>query len=191
MREPFNTIPKWLQRMLLALQTYDLEGRETIFLADTLSRVYLPEVNACEVAQDCESVDHRSSLPVTGGRWQQLLFASANDPVMQQSRNVIQQGWPGDRSEVPECVRPYFDSRDELTTQDSLVFKRHLLVVPICDFAFPNTNFVKALLAMLSALLLVAGSKHATCAFGSATWQAGASSDQGIHKTNQNARKVN
>ena len=54
------------------------------------------------------------------------------------------------------------------------------------DFAFPDTNFVKALLAMLSALRLVAGSKHAPRAFGSATWQAGASSDHGIHKTNQN-----
>ena len=59
------------------------------------------------------------------------------------------------------------------------------------DFAFPDTNFVNALLAMLSALRLVAGSKHAPCVFGSATWQAGASSDQGIHKTNQNAREVN
>ena len=59
------------------------------------------------------------------------------------------------------------------------------------DFAFPDTHFVKALLAMLSALRLVAGSKHAPRAFGSATWQAGAPSDQGIHKTNQNARKVN
>ena len=57
--------------------------------------------------------------------------------------------------------------------------------------AFPDTNFVKALLAMLSALRLVAGSKHAPRTFGSATWQAGASSDQGIHKTNQNARKLN
>ena len=59
------------------------------------------------------------------------------------------------------------------------------------DFAFPDTNFVKALLAMLSALRLVAGSKHEARAFGSANWKAGASSDQGILKTNQNARKVN
>ena len=48
-----------------------------------------------------------------------------------------------------------------------------------------------ALFAMLSALRLVAGSKHAPRAFDSATWQAGASLDRGIHKTNLNARKVN
>ena len=56
---------------------------------------------------------------------------------------------------------------------------------------FSGTNYVKALLAMLSALRLVAGSKHAPRAFDSATWQAGASSDRGIHKINLNARKVN
>ena len=65
------------------------------------------------------------------------------------------------------------------------------LTVPGRDFAFPDTIFVKALLTMLSALQLVAGSKHAPRAFGSATWQAGASWDRGIHKTNQYARKVN
>ena len=63
---------------------------------------------------------------------------------------------------------------------------------PVRDFAFPARNFVKALLAMLPALRLVAGSKHAPRAFGSATWRAGASLDRGIHKTNQYAaRKVN
>ena len=36
---------------------------------------------------------------------------------------------------------------------------------------------------MLSALRLVARSKHTPRAFDSATWQAGASSDRGIHKT--------
>ena len=40
---------------------------------------------------------------------------------------------------------------------------------PERDFAFPDTNFVKALLAILSALRLVAGSKHAPRAFDSAT----------------------
>ena len=38
-----------------------------------------------------------------------------------------------------------------------------LYIVPCRDFAFPDTNFVKALLAMLSTLRLVAGSKCAMC----------------------------
>ena len=68
-RKPLNTAPNRLQRMMIALQKFDLnvyyKRGETVFLADTLSRAYLLEMNSCEVAQECETVDHRSSLPVT------------------------------------------------------------------------------------------------------------------------------
>lgn len=48
-----NAAPKQLQRMLLRLQKYSLraaykEGRD-MYLADTFSRAFLPEVNACEL----------------------------------------------------------------------------------------------------------------------------------------------
>jgi len=48
---------------------------------------------------------------VSDARWQQVTHASANDPVLKQLRGVIQVGWPGGKS---ECLRPYFDLRDEL-----------------------------------------------------------------------------
>ena len=82
-------------------------------------------------------------------------------------------------------------SPNGLTLLTSVSTTVWVLYNPGRDFAFPDTNVVKALLAMLSALRLVAGSKHAPRAFNSATWQSGASSDRGIHKTNLNARKVN
>ena len=34
------------------------------------------------------------------------------------------------KSDVPECIHPYFDFRDELTVQDQLVFKGAQLLVP-------------------------------------------------------------
>ena len=49
---------------------------------------------------------------------------------MQALRETILRGWPGCKSDVPECVPPYFDFRDELTVQDQLVFKGAQLVVP-------------------------------------------------------------
>ena len=68
-RKPLNTALKQLQCMMLVLQKYDLnvyyKRGETMVLVDILSRSYLSEVNSCEVAQECKSVDHRSSLPVT------------------------------------------------------------------------------------------------------------------------------
>ena len=52
----------------LRLQKYNLELRYKkgcdVFLADTLSRAYLPEVNASELTQELEGVDHKLLLPV-------------------------------------------------------------------------------------------------------------------------------
>ena len=147
MRKTLDAAPKRLQRMLLALQKYDINLRykrgETMFLADMLSRAYLPEVNVCDVARECETLDHRSTLPVTKEIWQQLQFASEHDLVLQKLRDIILHGWPANKLNVPECVRPYFDSRDELTVQDALVFKRDLLVVPTsmrCSSFDPHWN---------------------------------------------------
>ena len=50
--------------------------------------------------------------------------------MCQQLRASIYNGWPENKSEVPECVLPYYDSRDELTIQGNLIFKGQLLVVP-------------------------------------------------------------
>ena len=74
--------------MLLRLQKYSLQVTykkvQDMFLADTPTRAFLPEVNTCEFAKELEEVDHRASLPVSQERWQQIRHASANDPVLQQ-----------------------------------------------------------------------------------------------------------
>ena len=104
-----------------------------MLLADTLSRAYLPEVNATEFARELEDIDHRVWLPVTEDRWQQLKNAAADDPVQQKLQEIIRSGWPENRAQVPECVRPYFDVHDELTIQNELIFKGQQIVVS-CSF---------------------------------------------------------
>ncbi|XP_068704378.1 uncharacterized protein [Montipora foliosa] len=120
--------------MLLRLQKYNLELRYKkgcdMFLADTLSRAYLPEVNTSELTQELEGVDHKLLLPVCEARWQHIEHASADDPLLQELRLMTQRGWPANRSDVPPCLLPYFDIRDELVVQGMIVFKGHQLVVP-------------------------------------------------------------
>ena len=132
--KPLNSAPKRLQRMLLKLQKYSLQVKykkgEKMFLADTLSRAYLPEVNSCEFSRNLEDVNHTSSLPLSDDRLQQFQHVSADDPVLQVLRETIHRGWPDSKSEVHESVQAYYDFRDELTVQDQLVFKGPLLVVP-------------------------------------------------------------
>ena len=77
--KPLSSAPKRLQRMLLRLQKYSLhvtyKKGEHMYLADTLSRAYPPEISVCEFSQELEEVDHRQSLPVSEQRWQQLNHA--------------------------------------------------------------------------------------------------------------------
>ena len=101
-----------------------------MYLADTLSRAFLPEVNACEFHRELEKVDHTAFLPVTDSQWHQIKHASADDPVLQQLRTTIKEGWPEKRSDLPESLYPYYDMRDLLTAQNELVFKEERLVVP-------------------------------------------------------------
>ena len=68
---------------------------------------------------------------MTVDRWQQQKNAAADDPVQQKLREVIRGGWPENRAQAPECVRPYFDVRDELTIQDELIFKGQQIVAPV------------------------------------------------------------
>ena len=83
-----------------------------MYLADTLSRAYIPEVKVCDFVHELEELDHRESLPVSQERWQQLNHASENDYVCQQLRSTIQNGWPETKAEVPECVLPYLTTRE-------------------------------------------------------------------------------
>ena len=122
--KPLHATPQRLQRMLLRLQRYNLviqykKGKE-MYLADTLSRAPLPDISACEFVHELEEIDHKEFLPVRSEQWQRMKHSAADDPVLQELRNVIQCGWP------------YYDSRDELTVQGDLVFKGHQLVVPLC-----------------------------------------------------------
>lgn len=137
-QKPLHAAPQRLQRMLLRLQKYDLKlqykkGKE-MFLADTLSRAFLPEqsISATHSAfvHELEVIDHQVGLPVSKERLQQLKHASAEDPVFQHLRSAITGGWPAKRLDVRRCLHPYFDIRNELTVQGELIFKGQQLVIP-------------------------------------------------------------
>ena len=47
---------------------------------------------------------------------------------MKSLRKVILEGWPAEKSEVPELAQPYFSIRDELVLEGELVFVGQHLV---------------------------------------------------------------
>ena len=135
MLKPLNSAPARLQRMLLNLQKYSLDVKylkgDQMFLADTLSRAYLPtSLNACDFEQTLETVDHTATLAVEDKQLQQIVECSQKDPVMQTLKETVLRGWPESKTEVPECIHTYYDVRDELTVQGHMIFKGQRLVIP-------------------------------------------------------------
>ena len=123
--------PKRLQGMMLKLQEYDTDIKYTpgkeMHIADLLSRSYLPTTKG---AEEFEMVNHVAYLPIRQDRLERIQGASESDPVLRKVRIVISEGWPDNVSEVPVEVRPYFHHKDELITQDGLIFKGAQVVIP-------------------------------------------------------------
>jgi len=134
MQKPLHQAPSRLQRMLLKLQRYNIKltfkQGKLMYVADTLSRAYLQNTSCSNFVHSLENTDHTLSLSMPTERLQQVKHASRDDPVLQQLRHTILSGWPSNKGDVSDCLRPYFDFRDELVTQDELVFKGSLVIIP-------------------------------------------------------------
>ena len=138
-RKPIHSTPKRLQRMLLRLQRYDVElkykrGKE-MHIADALSRAYvktsIPNFESqSEFCHQIEDVNLSEHLPITSETLQQFRTVTAEDPNLQLLMKVVLAGWPDHKKAVPPEVHPYFNSRDELTMQDGLVFKSDRVIIP-------------------------------------------------------------
>ncbi len=140
--------PKRLQRMLLRLQRYDFEvqykrGAE-MYLADTLSRASLPVkqqlqdhreqvlgvVERSPTERETESINMLQFLPVSDEMLVRIQRETDADQEMEVLKAIIKKGWPDTKQEVPYKLQDYFAIRDELSLQDSVVFKGERVVVP-------------------------------------------------------------
>ncbi|CAC5394823.1 unnamed protein product [Mytilus coruscus] len=136
MKKPLHAAPKRLQRMPLRLQKYDIimqyrPGKE-MYLADTLSRAYLKETSDTSITTDeIESINMVDELPISEERISELQEHTKNDLQMQELKEVIREGWPINKWNVPSSVSIYFDIRDQLTLQNGLLFKGERVIIPI------------------------------------------------------------
>ena len=130
--KPLHRAPKRLQGMLIRLQKYDLvvqyERGSRMFLADTLSRAYLP--SGAQIESEFETINMMNYLPISEARLLQIQRETEQDESLQVLKAVIQHGWPENKSTLSLLASPYFDMRDELSVQDGLVFNGERVVVP-------------------------------------------------------------
>ena len=94
-----------------------------MYLADTLSRAYLPAKPEEDDYTDQESVNMVSYLPITEERLTYIRDGTSRDETLSLLKEVIASGWPEQKSHLPSVLYPYFPYRDELSSQDGLIFR--------------------------------------------------------------------
>ena len=128
-KKNITAAPPRLQRMLLEIQGYDFQIRykpgKEVMLADGLSR--LPnkaknkEINLDIKIQYVQFTDEKMS---------ELKRESARDPTLAALREIIVEGWPRQRNELPESLRQFWPFRDEMSILDTLVLKGERIFIP-------------------------------------------------------------
>ena len=128
--KPLLSAPTRIQNMLLKLQWYDIEikyrkGKE-MYVANALSRAYIPSHNS-EV-NDTEHSDVINMISVSKERYSEMQELTQSD--LKTLHSVIVEGWPELRSDTPIETRQYWDSRDQLSVLDGIIYKGSRIVIP-------------------------------------------------------------
>lgn len=100
-------------------------------LADTLSRAYLPTTARSPAQQETERIHAVDFLPISEPQLAEIEREAAADPVLQSLTEVILKGRPDQKDILPSELHPYFMVRNELTTQDGILFKGLKCVIPV------------------------------------------------------------
>ena len=127
-KKPMHLAPRRLQTMLLRLSIYDIEviykKGSTMYLADTLSRAKLPETTV--IKEEETIMVHKVS--VSDERIQH--FRQNTTRELSELVTTILEGWPEEKSLLPEQVKPYWNFREELDYIDGVIYKRQRIIIP-------------------------------------------------------------
>ena len=131
--KPLLQAPPRLQRILLALQRYDIKvvykpGTQ-MYISDCLSRAFLNETSE-DLNSEELSINILRYLPVSEENMRRFQAETETDSVLTKLKEIILSGWPNSKKHVVKELQPYWNFRDELSVVDSLIFKAHKLVVP-------------------------------------------------------------
>ena len=125
-QKTINKCPLRLQRLRVRLQDYDIDVRykpgNILFIADTLSRVSYNDVNfnigdESEIQISLIDVTYN----ITNERLEQIKYETRNYVELNALANVIKNGWPNERIDVLDIVKPYFSIREDLVLCSVLI----------------------------------------------------------------------
>jgi len=143
-KKSIHAIPARLQRMQLRLQFYDFNiiyrpGSQMI-LADALSRLPNPEnkgdidldhrVDSADIEIDTVDLRNICLINFSDQKQSDLLVETTRDPILNQLKEIICNGWPENIKGLPTALRQYWAYRDELAVEGGILFKGRQVLIP-------------------------------------------------------------
>lgn len=133
-----SELPPRIQRFRMRLMRFNYDifhipGKE-LYTPDTLSRSpvadssnvdnSLAEETACFVELIVDS------LPASSVRLAEIRSELRSDPICSKLITLALGGWPSEKSQLDESIKPYWGFRGEITVVDGLLLKGDRLVIP-------------------------------------------------------------
>ena len=120
--------PARLQRMLLRIQSYDVEikyrpGPE-MQIADFLSRYRPREGKHIEMDHTIHAVRWSND------KMKALKEATTSDETLSDLKVVVQNGWPDKSSELPKHLQNFWSMRDYIGIEDGILTKGQQILIP-------------------------------------------------------------
>ena len=105
--------------------------------AHTLSRHHLESCNDEEYIESdferTDSLDTINQLLACEPTAAKLQEETQKDQELQQVKSHVHKGWPENAKCLTQNITPYFHIRDQLTTQDGLVFRGDRIVIQLTN----------------------------------------------------------
>lgn len=138
-KKPLHKVPARLQRMMLAVQGYNLEVKykpgSELYIADTLSRSCINNDIEPKMSDLYDNVVYhlkllKEMLPISEAKLKIIQDFTRKDSVLEAVSNYCKNGWPKNINDCLPETRIMWNFRDELSILSDIVFKGNLIVVP-------------------------------------------------------------
>ena len=128
-KKPLSQAPKWLQNLIIRLHRYCFEFKYTsgaqLHIADAPSRAHLiTETHPTKIM----NVDALYFVP--DKQVHEVEEESSKEATLQKLKQVITEGWPSQKQDIPSCIQPYYDLRDTLSVQNGVIVKGECILIP-------------------------------------------------------------
>ena len=70
------------------------------------------------------------TLPILEQKLDELKAETQKDPVLQDLKHTVENGWLTTKQEAPVTTAPFWNYRDEISISDGILFKGERVIVP-------------------------------------------------------------